>query len=193
MKRGNNRGGLGKKLSCSGSERAAKLFWVIDDLDEPVVPAVQGQVVTVEIIRQRCKKVGLGFALFSAQLNPCSYASGLNAALQHCDVTWVWLLATIAYRMGGSMANVEKISIALPADMASLVRSAVETGDYASSSEVIREALREWKARRAARSDAISEIRRLWDEGIKSGPSKDLDIAAIKKRGRQRLQADRKR
>ena len=49
------------------------------------------------------------------------------------------------------MANVEKISIALPADMATLVRNAVETGDYASSSEVIREALREWKARRAAR------------------------------------------
>src|SRR5277367_6254584 len=68
------------------------------------------------------------------------------------------------------MANVEKISIALPADMATLVRNAVETGDYASSSEVIREALREWKARRAARSGAISEIRRLWDEGIKSGP-----------------------
>jgi len=90
------------------------------------------------------------------------------------------------------MANVEKISIALPADMAMLVRNAVETGDYASSSEVIREALREWKARRAARSDAISEIRRLWDEGIRSGPSKDFDVAAIKKRGRQRLQADRK-
>src|ERR1700675_1347230 len=67
------------------------------------------------------------------------------------------------------MANVEKISIALPADMATLVRNALQTGDYASSSEVIREALREWKARRAARSDAISEIRRLWDEGIKSG------------------------
>jgi antitoxin ParD1/3/4 len=94
--------------------------------------------------------------------------------------------------MGGIMANVEKISIALPAEMATLVRSAVETGDYASSSEVIREAFREWKARRAARSDAISEIRRLWDEGIRSGPSKNLDVAAIKKRGRQRLQADRK-
>jgi len=49
------------------------------------------------------------------------------------------------------MANVEKISIALPADMAALVRRAVEAGDYASSSEVIREALREWKARRVAR------------------------------------------
>jgi Arc/MetJ-type ribon-helix-helix transcriptional regulator len=52
--------------------------------------------------------------------------------------------------------------------------------------------LREWKARRAARSDAISEIRRLWDDGIKSRPGKELDVAAIKKRGRQRLQADRK-
>jgi antitoxin ParD1/3/4 len=90
------------------------------------------------------------------------------------------------------MANVEKISIALPADVATLVRNAVESGDYASSSEVIREALRESKARRAARSDGINEIRRLWDEGLKSGPSKDLDIAAIKKRGRQRLRADRK-
>jgi antitoxin ParD1/3/4 len=90
------------------------------------------------------------------------------------------------------MANVEKISIALPADMATLVRKAVETGDYASSSEVIREALREWKARRAARSEAVSELRRLWEEGIESGRSAALDMADIKKRGRQRLQASRK-
>jgi antitoxin ParD1/3/4 len=90
------------------------------------------------------------------------------------------------------MANVEKISIALPADMATLVRKAVETGDYASSSEVIREALREWKARRAARSEAVSELRRLWEEGIDSGRSAALDMAAIKRRGRQRLQASRK-
>lgn len=90
------------------------------------------------------------------------------------------------------MANVEKISVALPADMATLVRKAVETGDYASSSEVIREALREWKSRRAARSEAVSELRRLWEEGIESGRSAALDMAAIKKRGRQRLQASKK-
>jgi antitoxin ParD1/3/4 len=90
------------------------------------------------------------------------------------------------------MANVEKMSIALPADMATLVRKAVETGDYASSSEVIREALRELKARRAARSEAVSELRRLWEEGIDSGRSAALDTAAIKKRGRQRLQSSRK-
>jgi antitoxin ParD1/3/4 len=84
------------------------------------------------------------------------------------------------------------MSIALPADMATLVRTAVETGDYASSSEVSREALREWKARRAARSEAVSELRRLWEEGIDSGRSAALDVAAIKKRGRQRLQSSRK-
>ena len=80
----------------------------------------------------------------------------------------------------------------MTADMATLVRKAVETGDYASSSEVIREALREWKARRAARSEAVSELRRLWEEGIDSGRSAALDMAAIKKRGRQRLQVSRK-
>ncbi len=90
------------------------------------------------------------------------------------------------------MAKVEKLSIGLPTDMATVVRKAVETGDYASSSEVIREALREWKARRAARSEAVSELRRLWEEGIDSGRSAALDTAAIKKRGRQRLQSSRK-
>lgn len=90
------------------------------------------------------------------------------------------------------MATVEKISIALPTDMASLVRKAVATGDYASSSEVIREALREWKARRSARANAIAEMRKLWEEGIASGPAIALDIAAIKKRGRQRLQGSAK-
>ena len=90
------------------------------------------------------------------------------------------------------MANVEKISVALPPDMAGLVRKAVESGDYASSSEVIREALREWKARRAARNDAVAELRRMWEQGVASGDSAELDMAAIKKRGRQRLQASRK-
>ncbi len=90
------------------------------------------------------------------------------------------------------MANVEKISIALSADMVTLVRNAVETGDYASSSEVIREALREWKARRAARVDAIRELRRLWDEGLDSGRSAELDMKAVKSRARQRLHDSRK-
>lgn len=46
------------------------------------------------------------------------------------------------------MSKVEKVSIALTADMAAAVRGAVASGEYASSSEVVREALREWRLKR---------------------------------------------
>jgi antitoxin ParD1/3/4 len=41
--------------------------------------------------------------------------------------------------------NVEKLSIALTPEMAAAVRQAVASGEYASASEVIREALRLWR------------------------------------------------
>ena len=47
------------------------------------------------------------------------------------------------------MANVEKMTIALTAEQAVFVRGAVDTGEYASTSEAIREAVREWKERQA--------------------------------------------
>lgn len=56
----------------------------------------------------------------------------------------------------------EKISVSLTDEHARLLQDAVRSGDYASSSEVIREALREWKARRV--------LGQMWDEGIASGP-----------------------
>lgn len=90
-----------------------------------------------------------------------------------------------------SMSTIEKISIALPTDVLAMVRGAVDAGDYASSSEVIREALRQWKARRALPGEAIEELRRLWDQGVNSGPSAPLDIAATKKRARARLASKR--
>ncbi|MDR3423824.1 MAG: type II toxin-antitoxin system ParD family antitoxin [Alphaproteobacteria bacterium] len=67
------------------------------------------------------------------------------------------------------MATVEKISIALTPDMAAAVRKAVEGGGYASSSEVVREALRDWQMKQFFRQQQIEEIRRLWQEGINSG------------------------
>jgi putative addiction module CopG family antidote len=56
------------------------------------------------------------------------------------------------------MAAVEKISIAMSSDMLGMVRSAVEGGDYASTSEVIREALREWKSRRVVADPAVRSL-----------------------------------
>jgi antitoxin ParD1/3/4 len=42
------------------------------------------------------------------------------------------------------MPNVKKISMALPPEMVAVVRHAVETEEYASSSEVVRDALGDW-------------------------------------------------
>lgn len=91
------------------------------------------------------------------------------------------------------MTGVAKVSVALTPELRELVREAVATGDYASTSEVVREALRDWKERREMKKEAVRELRRLWDEGVASGPAKPLDIEAIKKEGRRRLSVERKR
>ena len=64
------------------------------------------------------------------------------------------------------MATAEKISIALPAEMVHIVRGAVATGEYASSSEVIRDALRDWTYKRNLRQQGITELRRVWQEAV---------------------------
>jgi antitoxin ParD1/3/4 len=84
------------------------------------------------------------------------------------------------------MANVEKLSIALTPEMASLVRRAVESGEYATTSEVVREALRAWKQRRALQPRDIEELRLLWEEGLASGPGRFEDMDAVKAEARRR-------
>ena len=82
------------------------------------------------------------------------------------------------------MANVEKISVALTPEMAATMRRLVATGEYASASEVMREALREWQFRRTQRAEAVAELGRLWDRGLESGPACDGEevLARIRER-----------
>jgi antitoxin ParD1/3/4 len=69
------------------------------------------------------------------------------------------------------MPTVEKISIALPPEMAALLRQAVATGEYASSSEVVRDALRDWTHKRQLQQNGIAELRTLWQQARKkNGP-----------------------
>ena len=90
------------------------------------------------------------------------------------------------------MGAIRKISIALTEEMAVSVDQAVASGDYATTSEVIREALRLWKGQRLA-GDAAA-LRRLWDEGTASGPAVvgNFDPDDIARRGRERLAAARR-
>jgi antitoxin ParD1/3/4 len=53
----------------------------------------------------------------------------------------------------------EKLSITLPADMAQMIRARVESGAYASNSEVIREALRGWMEREQERDRRLESVR----------------------------------
>ncbi len=87
------------------------------------------------------------------------------------------------------MATVEKLSIALTPEFAADIRQAIATGEYASTSEVVRDALRAWKQIRQGREAAIEGLRRLWQEGVESGAGEPLDAEDIKRRGRARLAA----
>jgi antitoxin ParD1/3/4 len=59
-------------------------------------------------------------------------------------------------------STVEKISIALPSEMVASLRQAVEVGEYSSSSEVVREALRDWSHKRQLQQNGLEELRRVW-------------------------------
>ncbi len=91
------------------------------------------------------------------------------------------------------MATVEKITIALTQEMAGFIRGAVDSGEYASTSEAIREAVREWKERRDLLGYTVDELRDLVREGLESGPSSRVSMDEVKAEARRRLEASRPR
>jgi antitoxin ParD1/3/4 len=87
------------------------------------------------------------------------------------------------------MSTVEKITIALTPEMAGFVRQAVDAGEYASTSEAIREAVREWKERRDLLGYTADELREMVQDGIDSGPSLRATMADVKAEARRRFDA----
>lgn len=85
------------------------------------------------------------------------------------------------------MPNVEKMSLALTAQQAAMMRDAVSTGAYATTSEIVREAMRDWETKWMARNEEIRRLRALWDEGKASGPARPLDFDELKKEAVARL------
>ena len=87
------------------------------------------------------------------------------------------------------MAEIERMTITLPADMAAVVKSAVKGGDYASASEVVREALRDWKTKRALQLQELAALKAEIDKGLADlaeGRVKEFDADRIM-RGRELL------
>jgi len=57
------------------------------------------------------------------------------------------------------MGPAEKVSITMTPDMLREVRESVEAGEYASTSEVLRDAVRLWRRRRAEDAERLAAIR----------------------------------
>jgi antitoxin ParD1/3/4 len=74
------------------------------------------------------------------------------------------------------MPDIQKISVAVTGEQLTVLKAAVEAGEYATTSEIIREAIRDWQFKRELRQEDIKRLRKLWDEGKASGPAKPLDI-----------------
>jgi antitoxin ParD1/3/4 len=85
------------------------------------------------------------------------------------------------------MANIEKVSVALTGEQVSALKAAVETGEYATTSEIVREALRDWQLKRELRQEDIKRLRQMWDAGVASGSAGELDMKKLRREARERL------
>jgi antitoxin ParD1/3/4 len=86
----------------------------------------------------------------------------------------------------------ERLTITLTEDMAQRIKAAVSTGQYASSSEVIRDALREWEIAQARRERDLLELRKEIAEGladIEAGRVTTFDPQDIIRKGEELLAA----
>ncbi|MEG3179692.1 ribbon-helix-helix domain-containing protein [Sphingomonas sp. LT1P40] len=77
------------------------------------------------------------------------------------------------------MADIERLTIVVTEPMAAKIRAAIAAGDYASTSEVVRDAMRLWSDRREFRRDELEVLREAWDSGKASGVAGPLDMKSI--------------
>ncbi|MBV8428948.1 MAG: ribbon-helix-helix protein, CopG family [Hyphomicrobiales bacterium] len=88
------------------------------------------------------------------------------------------------------MSGIERVTITLPAEMASAVKRAVKVGDYSSTSEVVRAALRDWKTKRALQIEELAKLKADIDAGLAdlaAGRVRNFDVTRIVKRGKKLL------
>ena len=88
------------------------------------------------------------------------------------------------------MSTIERMTVTVPADMAAVIKAAVAGGDYASTSEVFRDALRDWKTKRAIQLREIAELKADIDKGladVAAGRVKKFNAEKIVERGRKLL------
>ena len=85
------------------------------------------------------------------------------------------------------MSKIERMTVTMPEEMAAAVKGAVDSGDYASTSEIVREALRDWRAKRTLQLQELAALKADIDLGladVAAGRVNDFDPGRIIERGR---------
>jgi antitoxin ParD1/3/4 len=85
------------------------------------------------------------------------------------------------------MPDIQKVSIALTGEQLAALKEAVETGEYATTSEAVREALREWQWKREFRGGELERLREAWDKGVASGRAAPMTRDDFLREARKRL------
>ena len=85
------------------------------------------------------------------------------------------------------MPDIQKISVALTGEQIGALRAAVDTGEYATTSEIVREAIRDWQFKRELRHEDLRRLRQLWDQGKASGAATPVDFDLARREARQHL------
>lgn len=78
------------------------------------------------------------------------------------------------------------LNVSLTDELVGYVKSKVESGRYASSSEVVREALRLMEKLERQEGENLGWLRSAWREGVASGDFAGVDADDVKAAGRRR-------
>ena len=88
------------------------------------------------------------------------------------------------------MSGNERTPVTMPADMAAVIKAAVDGDNYASTSEVVRDALRDWKIKRAVQVQELAALKSDIERGladVAAGRVRDFNAKKIIERGTQLL------
>jgi len=86
------------------------------------------------------------------------------------------------------MPDIQKISVAVTGEQLAVLKAAVEAGEYATTSEIIREAIRDWQFKRKLRQEDIKRLRA--SIGMRARPrpaAKPLDSMSCRQEAQKRL------
>ena len=71
------------------------------------------------------------------------------------------------------------LTVSLSSQQVARLQDAVESGAYASNSEVVRDALRLWEQREERRRREFARLKRAYDEGMASGEGREIDAKTL--------------